>query len=580
MRRAGCDGVDHLLVIDDGDISDPGAAADIAALMDGGEIADLFDDEEWEQIVDVVRPAAKAAGRGESRPACKEHFHANVAELLHVALVLSPVGPQLRSLLRRNQALLARSCCVDWYDSWPRTALRAVAERHFQMPDHALGAASLTNSVVGGAVDVHLNAGAAALAYADEEGHALRVHVTPLAYLQLLSVFSKMLGERRLEIAAERKKFSLGVAALRQSGLDCERMRKEILRLQPVLASAKEEMEKLLKEIAEDEARAQAARAVVAAEEERIKKLAAEAAALKAKCEKELEGCLPDYEAAVKAVKTLDKDDIFEVRSYKTPPKLVQTVMEAVCVLLGEPPEWAGRDKDGHVVGAQKLLANVFGGDDALIERLMNYDKDNVSKKKMKEVSKYIKMPEFTPDTVKTASKACASFCMWVRAIHAYAIVFETVRPLQEKLRAAEAELAKLEAALAKKRAELDACNKRVSPPPPRTPPPSPASTRRASLVSTAPRRRAARRSRRPNSSRRSRRCARRRLTSARSSSAPPPTSSLRFHSRCPRAQRAAPPAARSRPSACTSSAGCALSSRARVTTSLNSSSRSPATRR
>lgn len=37
----------------------------------------------------------------------------------------------------------------------------------------------------------------------------------------------------------------------------------------------------------------------------------------------------------LQALDSLDKNDIAEIRVFSKPPELVQTVMEAVCILLG-----------------------------------------------------------------------------------------------------------------------------------------------------------------------------------------------------------------------------------------------------
>lgn len=44
---------------------------------------------------------------------------------------------------------------------------------------------------------------------------------------------------------------------------------------------------------------------------------------------------MPAFEMAVKALEALNKNDINELRVFQKPPKLVQYVMESVCLLLG-----------------------------------------------------------------------------------------------------------------------------------------------------------------------------------------------------------------------------------------------------
>ena len=42
---------------------------------------------------------------------------------------------------------------------------------------------------------------------------------------------------------------------------------------------------------------------------------------------------MPAYEASIKALDTLTKNDISEVKGMKSPPMPVKLVMEAVCIL-------------------------------------------------------------------------------------------------------------------------------------------------------------------------------------------------------------------------------------------------------
>lgn len=60
----------------------------------------------------------------------------------------------------------------------------------------------------------------------------------------------------------------------------------------------------------------------------------------------------------------MDKNDISEVRVFTKPPELVETVMEAVCILMGRKTDWAS---------AKQLL-----GDGQFLKKLYEYDKDNI----------------------------------------------------------------------------------------------------------------------------------------------------------------------------------------------------------
>jgi dynein heavy chain len=123
----------------------------------------------------------------------------------------------------------------------------------------------------------------------------------------------------------------------------------------------------------------------------------------------------------------LDKNDITEIKAFNNPPAMVQTVLEAVCILLGAKPDWPT---------AKALL-----GDSNFLKNLYTYDKDNIAEIKLKKIKPYIENPSFVPEEVLKVSKACRSMCLWVRAIDIYARVFKEVEPKKAKLRQAEDEL-------------------------------------------------------------------------------------------------------------------------------------------
>lgn len=61
---------------------------------------------------------------------------------------------------------------------------------------------------------------------------------------------------------------------------------------------------------------------------------AAEVKVVQADAQADLDVALPTLEKALKALDSLTKNDITEVKSFAKPPPAVQIVMEAVCILL------------------------------------------------------------------------------------------------------------------------------------------------------------------------------------------------------------------------------------------------------
>eukprot|EP00913_Durusdinium_trenchii_P024528 g23026.t1 len=89
----------------------------------------------------------------------------------------------------------------------------------------------------------------------------------------------------------------------------------------------------------------------------------------------------------------------------------------------------------------------------ALLDRLFNFDKDNIPDRVIQAITPYMEREDFDPAAIKKASIACEALCLWVGAMYKYHFVAKAVEPKRQLLREAEADLAecmgKLEAAQA-----------------------------------------------------------------------------------------------------------------------------------
>lgn len=111
-------------------------------------------------------------------------------------------------------------------------------------------------------------------------------------------------------------------------------------------------------------------RVKIGKEKEETEKLAAEA-------EAELKKAEPALLAAQEALEMLDKKYIAEIKSFASPPPDVATVMSSVMIVLGKDPTWQS---------VKKELA-----DPKFVDKIMNYDKDNIQQKTIKAIEKYTK---------------------------------------------------------------------------------------------------------------------------------------------------------------------------------------------
>ena len=437
MLRTGVNGQDTVFLFTDTQIVVETMLEDLNNILNTGEVSNLFPSDETDRIVSDMIAVCKADGIAETRDNCLAHFISRIRDKLHIVLCMSPVGDALRIRCRQFPSLI-NCTTIDWFHGWPEVALVSVAGRF--LGDLELPSEDIRKSVVAIAGFVHRSIEDTS----EKFYNALRrrVYTTPKSYLDLINLYMSMLKGLQDVVEVKCDRMKVGVRKLKETNDIVDSLRGDLIKLEPILKQKTIETEELLAKVAQDSAEANEVALKVGQEEAIVGKQAAETAAVAADAQKDLDRALPALESAVKALKSLTKADITEVKSFTNPPNAVRVVMEAVCVLLGEKPDWDT---------SKKLL-----GRSDFMDLLTGYDKDNIEAKRLKTLRKqYIPVDEMQPDIVQKVSKAGLGLCLWARAMDVYADVAKEVEPKKQRLAEMNAQLAITTAALKEKQDQL-----------------------------------------------------------------------------------------------------------------------------
>ena len=479
LLRAGLAGSPLTVPFSDSQSQFPGMLDDLCTLLNGGDYASWFSQEQHDKArAEVGKTPShrrlKMQKKGKAMTEDEEFgcFLRECDENLHLVFRFEAAGEALQSAMVDFPAL--RNCCtIDVYHAWPRAALQAVAESCFEnlelpglSPSDATAEPKVVQSAVSSpkietvlaicAASVHDQADAAMARYSAETGRH-PVAVTPGRYLQLTAAFGSLLERKGASIQAQRDRYTKGCAILERTAASVAGMQRDVDALQPVLEAKTVEIAALLETVTRSIEAGDETRRLVAIEEEKAAAKATTSQGIKDECTEALAAAIPALSDATAALKTLKKRDLDEIKALGKPPANIKLAMEGICVMLGSKPnrvaKEGGRGKvDDYWDAAKKLLSNPK----KLLTALETYDKDNIKPEIMEIIDrKYMTNPQFVPEVIKKSSIACEGMCKWVRAMSLYDRVYKEVTPRRMALAEAELALADALALLAAKQALL-----------------------------------------------------------------------------------------------------------------------------
>ena len=444
---------------------------DVASLLTSGEVPNIFDEKQIEQINEKFKDICVAEGRPATKLAMYTRFIKEVRNNLHIVIAFSPIGETFRSRMRNFPALV-NCCTIDWFAEWPKDALLSVALAEVESSDTDLGSQEARMNICQAFTRLHSSAWHMTEKYFNETRR--RSYITPTSYLALLQTFMRLLREKREFVFKQKARLESGLDKLKLTEDRVADLQEQLKAKQPILKKTQEEIKGLMVKLAADREVAAEKQAVAQREEREAAGKADACAKLKKACEDRLGEAEPMLVAAVKSVKKITSAQINEIQTIKVPPKGATITMDVVGMLLffGECPREfitgsIGQKEANWMLAVRSKLKypNAF-----LEELTEGYQKEQLTENLVRKVEQKIRDREkeldvrFEPaDIAGSASVPVSYLCMWAHAMIKWFYVNKEVQPLREQLTQAQAELAVVMEQLTDTRAKLKAVEDNVA---------------------------------------------------------------------------------------------------------------------
>lgn len=446
LRKTGGAGKRVVFLLSDTQLKEETFLEDINSLLNIGEVPNLWGPEEIGELTGLIQtdPAAQKKAPDGTPAQLMSIFTERVKENLHIVLCMSPVGDGFRDALRKFPSL-GNCCTIDWYRVWPPEALLSVS-RAF-LTDVRMESDEVREACAQLCLKFHMDARRLSEAYLQQQNR--HVYVTPTSYLELITTFQQLLEEKRSKLQADRNRYIVGLEKLDSTEQKIHLMRQQLAEMQPALAKARAECEKMLETVNAETEAAMELRKNIAVKEASAQQAAALAKSIELECTRELEKAQPTLDAATEPLEHVTAAEIAELRTTKAPNKSLRAVMECLCYLRGIPPERVLDPQTGRLVpdfwpAAKRRLLT----DTGLLKWMQTMDKDNIPDKVIQKLQQYRNSPELSIQALRQTSTAVLSMGLWIIAILDYDAVAKSIRPKREALARARENSEKAEAEL------------------------------------------------------------------------------------------------------------------------------------
>ena len=169
-------------------------------------------------------------------------------------------------------------------------------------------------------------------------------------------------------------------------------------------------------------------------------------------------------EEAARVLKELKNDDFVFLGSIKAPTPTIVTGMEVSCLMMGFKPKKTNMGKISNDPNGwfDCSRENLLKDPKKFMDKLINYDKENIPESTVKRVNVILNSDDFTAEKVKSAAVALVAIFKWVNAMVKYHELLKIVNPKREKVAEMSKKLSIVRANLAEKRKRLKEVQEKI----------------------------------------------------------------------------------------------------------------------
>lgn len=450
------------LILDESNMLETSFLERINTLLTNADIPDLFHGEELSQLETALNQKLNSLGMlNDSKDEAYKWFTNEISKNLHIFFTVS--DPYKGS--KMNSPALFNRCIIDWLGPWDvNTQFHIASKLLSRVPLNFLTFTSfkpsshwVLPSAAASVYDVLINI----MILFDQKFHKEleNTDMSPSYFLDSISVFETVFTKAYSNLEDNQRFVRNGLDKLNESVFKMKEMKKALSeKREQLLVKEKEArttLDTLLYQQNESERKQEATeelKRIFAVQEEQTRKK-------HEAIQRDIAEIQPTVAAAQLGVSNIKKQQLTELRSMNKPPEMVQTVLEAVCFLLGyDFTSW--RD------------IQLFIRRDDFIYEIVHYDANTMMDTETRDIleTHYLSRENFNFASVNRASKACGPLYQWLYAQARYAHVLQKVIPLQQdsyeakqEMLTAKARLLAAEEMVEDLKADVDESKKRYS---------------------------------------------------------------------------------------------------------------------